>query len=110
MIIQQGLQKLVEMAHLELTRWSSYDPGQPGDLHPGRDNGIGKASAVPRRSGSSSTASQLAMAKSAGAKWILDSVYPVTVTPPVIGQVDSYAQDALMGKITADYFVSDSGW
>ena len=47
--------------------------------------------------------------KNAGAKWILDSVYPVTVKDPVIGQVDAYAQDALMGKIIADYFISDSG-
>ena len=55
------------------------------------------------------TASQLAMAKSAGGEVDPRFGLPVSVTPPVIGQSDAYAQDALMGKIVADYFVSDSG-
>jgi Periplasmic binding protein domain len=107
-IIQQGLQKLAQMAHWNYSL-VSYDPANPGTFTQAETTALAKHPQYLVEAGLPLTASQLAMAKSAGAKWILDSVYPVTVTPPVIGQVDSYAQDALMGKITADYFVSDSG-
>ena len=36
-------------------------------------------------------------------------MYPAVVKPPIIVNVHAYANDALMGKIIADYFVSDSG-
>ena len=107
-IIQQGLQKLAQMAHWNYSL-VSYDPANPGTFTQAETTALAKHPQYLVEAGLPLTASQLAMAKSAGAKWILDSVYPVSVTPPVIGQVDSYAQDALMGKITADYFVSDSG-
>jgi ribose transport system substrate-binding protein len=107
-IIQQGLQKLAQMAHWNYSL-VSYDPANPGTFTQAETTALAKHPQYLVEAGLPLTASQLAMAKSAGAKWILDSVYPVSVTSPVIGQVDSYAQDALMGKITADYFVSDSG-
>ncbi len=107
-IIQQGLQELAQMAHWNYSL-VSYDPANPGTFTQAETTALAKHPQYLVEAGLPLTASQLAMAKSAGAKWILDSVYPVSVTPPVIGQVDSYAQDALMGKITADYFVSDSG-
>lgn len=107
-IIQQGLAKLAQMAHWNYSL-VSYDPANPGTFTQAETTALAKHPQYLVEAGLPLTASQLAMAKSAGAKWILDSVYPVTVAPPVIGQVDAYAQDALMGKITADYFVSDSG-
>ena len=107
-IIQQGLQKLASMAHWNYSL-VTYDPANPGTFTAAETTALAKHPQYLVEAGLPLTASQLAMAKSAGAKWILDSVYPVSVTPPVIAQVDSYAQDALMGKITADYFVSDSG-
>jgi ribose transport system substrate-binding protein len=107
-IIQQGLAKLAQMAHWNYSL-VSYDPANPGTFTQAETTALAKHPQYLVEAGLPLTASQLAMAKSAGAKWILDSVYPVSVTSPVIGQVDSYAQDALMGKITADYFVSDSG-
>jgi ribose transport system substrate-binding protein len=107
-IVQQGLQKLAGMAHWNYSL-VSYDPANPGTFTAAETTALAKHPQYLVEAGLPLTASQLAMAKSAGAKWILDSVYPVSVTPPVIAQVDSYAQDALMGKITADYFVSDSG-
>jgi ribose transport system substrate-binding protein len=107
-IIQQGLKKLAEMA-----KWNyslvTYDPANPGTFTQAETTALAKHPQYLVEAGLPLTASQLAMAKNAGAKWILDSVYPVSVTDPVIGQVDAYAQDALMGKITADYFVNDSG-
>ena len=107
-IIQQGLAKLAQMAHWNYSL-VSYDPANPGTFTQAETTALAKHPQYLVEAGLPLTASQLAMAKSAGAKWILDSVYPVSVASPVIGQVDSYAQDALMGKITADYFVSDSG-
>ena len=107
-IIQQGLAKLAQMAHWNYSL-VSYDPANPGTFTQAETTALAKHPQYLVEAGLPLTASQLAMAKSAGAKWILDSVYPVSVTAPVIGQVDAYAQDALMGKITADYFISDSG-
>jgi ribose transport system substrate-binding protein len=107
-IVQQGLAKLAKMAGWNYSL-VTYDPANPGTFTQAETTALAKHPQYLVEAGLPLTASQLAMAKSAGAKWILDSVYPVSVTDPVIGQVDAYAQDALMGKITADYFVSDSG-
>jgi len=107
-IIQQGLSKLAKMAGWNYSL-VTYDPANPGTFTQAETTALAKHPQYLVEAGLPLTASQLAMAKSAGAKWILDSVYPVSVTDPVIGQVDAYAQDALMGKIVADYFISDSG-
>lgn len=107
-IVQQEMAKLASDA-----KWNfsvvSYDPANPGTFTQAETTALSKHPQYLVEAGLPLTASQLAMAKSAGAKWILDSVYPVTVAPPVIAQSDAYAQDALMGKIVADYFISDSG-
>ena len=107
-IIQQGMQKLAKAAGWNYSL-VSYDPANPGTFTQAETTALAKHPQYLVEAGLPLTASQLAMAKNAGAKWILDSVYPVSVTDPVIGQVDAYAQDALMGKITADYFINDSG-
>ncbi len=106
-LIQQGMQKLAAMAHWNYSL-VSYDPANPGTLTAAITSALAKHPQYLAEAGVPLTAPQLAMIKSGGAKMIFDSVYPVTVTPPVIGQVDAFAQDALMGKIVADYFISDS--
>jgi len=107
-IIQQGMQKLAQTA-----KWNyslvTYDPANPGTFTQAITTALAKHPQYLAEAGLPLTASQLQTVKNAGAKWILDSVYPVSVKDPVIGQVDAYAQDALMGKIVADYFISDSG-
>jgi ribose transport system substrate-binding protein len=107
-IIQQGLAQLAAKAHWNYSL-VSYDPANPGTFTAAITSALAKHPQYLVEAGLPLTSSQLAMVKNAGAKWILDSVYPVSVAPPVIGQVDSYAQDALMGKIVADYFITDSG-
>ena len=107
-LIQQGMQKLAAMVHWNFSL-VSYDPANPGTFNTALTNALAKHPQYLGEAGQPLTASQIAQAKSAGAKWILDSVYPVTVGGPVLSVIDSYAQDALMGKIIADYFVSDSG-
>ena len=46
--------------------------------------------------------------KSAGAKWVLTSVAPADVKDPVIVNANSASNDDQMGKVLADYFISDS--
>ena len=46
--------------------------------------------------------------KDAGAKWVLTSVHPVDVKDPVIVDANAYENDELMGKVLADFFISDS--
>jgi ribose transport system substrate-binding protein len=107
-LIQQGMAKLAKMAGWNFSV-VSYDPANPGTLTAAITSALAKHPQYMGEAGAPLTASQLATIQAGGAKMILDSVYPVTIKPPVIAQVDAYAQDALMGKIIADYFVSDSG-
>jgi ribose transport system substrate-binding protein len=107
-LIQQGMAKLASMAHWNYSL-VTYDPANPGTFTAAITTALAKHPQYLAEAGLPLTASQLAMVKNAGAKWILDSVYPATVKAPVIGSVDAYAQDALMGKIVADYFISNSG-
>jgi len=107
-LVQQEMAKLAKDA-----KWNfsvvSYDPANPGTFTQAETTALSKHPQYLVEAGLPLTASQIAMAKNAGAKWILDSVYPVSVGGAVLAQSDAYAQDALMGKIIADYFVSDSG-
>ena len=107
-LVQQGTQKLANLAHWNYSE-VSYDPANPGTFNAALSSALAKHPQYLIEAGLPVTASQIAQAKNAGAKWILDSVYPAQVGGPVLTVVDSYAQDAVMGKIIADYFVSDSG-
>ena len=80
-IIQQGLQKLAKQAGWNYSL-VTYDPANPGTFTQAVTTALAKHPQYLVEAGLPLTASQLAMAKSAGAKWILDSVYPVTVTRP----------------------------
>ena len=106
-IVQQEMAKLAKDA-----KWNfsvvSYDPANPGTFTSAETTALSKHPQYLVEAGLPLTASQIAMAKNGKAKWILDSVYPVTIGGPVLGQSDAYAQDALQGKIVADYFISDS--
>ena len=107
-LIQQGMAKLAKLAGWNFSV-VSYDPSNPGTLTSAITSALAKHPQYMAEAGIPLTASQLATIKAGGAKMILDSVYPVKIADPVIGQVDAYSQDALMGKITADFFISDSG-
>jgi ribose transport system substrate-binding protein len=106
-LIQQGMEKLAAKAHWNYSL-VTYDPANPGTLTAAMSSALAKHPQYIAEAGIPLTPTQLATLKNGGAKLILDSVYPVVVKPPVIGQVDAYAQDALMGKMIADEFVSDS--
>jgi ribose transport system substrate-binding protein len=107
-LIQQGMQKLANMVGWNYSL-VSYDPANPGTFTSALTSALAKHPQYLVEAGLPLTASQTAMAKNAGAKWILDSVYPATVANPVLAVIDAYQQDAVMGKIVADYFIKDSG-
>lgn len=107
-IVQQEMAKLAKDAGWNFSV-VSYDPANPGTFTQAETTALSKHPQYLTEAGLPLTASQISMAQNAGAKWILDSVYPIKVGGAVIGQSDAYAQDALMGKITADQFISDSG-
>ena len=71
-LIQQGMQKLASMA-----KWNyslvSYDPANPGTFNSALTSALAKHPQYLVEAGLPLTASQLAQAKNAGAKWILDS-------------------------------------
>lgn len=106
-LIQQGMKKLADMFHWNYSL-VSYDPANPGTFTQAITTALSKHPQYLVEAGLPLTPSQISTVKNAGAKWILDSVYPVTVKDPVLAVVDAYQQDAVMGKIIADYFVSDS--
>ena len=60
----------------------SYDPANPGTFTAGETTALSKHPQYLVEAGLPLTASQIATVKNAGAKWILDSVYPVTVERP----------------------------
>jgi ribose transport system substrate-binding protein len=107
-LVQHKVQQLAALAHWNYSL-VSYDPANPGTFTAAINSALAKHPQYLVEAGLPLTASQLSTVQNAGAKWVLNSVYPVTVKPPVIGVTDTYAQDKLMGKIVADYFVSDSG-
>lgn len=106
-LIQQGMAKMAALAHWNYSL-VSYDPANPGTFNSALTSALAKHPQYLVEAGLPLTSSQLSQAKNAGAKWIFDSVYPATIAPPVLADVDAFAQDALMGKIIADFFVSDS--
>lgn len=107
-LVQQGVQKLAALAHWNYSL-VTYDPANPGTLTSAITTALAKHPQYLTEAGNPLTPSQLSTIQHAGAKVVLNSVYPVTIKAPVIAQTDSSMQDALMGKIIADYFVSSSG-
>jgi ribose transport system substrate-binding protein len=87
----------------------SYDPANPATFNNAVNTALTKHANYIVEAGTPLTPSVTQKIQQAGAKIALASVYPATVGGPVIADSDSYAQDAVMGKIIADYFVSDSG-
>jgi ribose transport system substrate-binding protein len=106
--VQKTVAKLAQMVHWNYAE-VSYDPGNPATFSSAVDTALAKHADYLVEAGLPLTPSILQKVKQAGAKFALASVYPATVTPPVIAVSDSYANNAAMGKIIAKYFVADSG-
>jgi ribose transport system substrate-binding protein len=107
----QKLQKSLKQLAGEVG-WSydsvSYDPANPATFKAAVDTAITKKADYVAEAGVPLTAAVIDKVKQAGAKWVLTSVHPVEVKDPVIVDANAYANDQLMGKVLADFFVSDS--
>jgi len=105
--LQKSLKNLAAMA-----KWNyavvSYDPANPATFNAAIDTAITKKANYIAEAGIPLTAAMIKKAQDAGAKWVLTSVHPAEVKPPIIVNANAYANDALMGKVLADFFVSDS--
>ena len=105
--LQKSLKNLAAMA-----KWNydvvSYDPANPATFNAAIDTAITKKANYIAEAGIPLTPAMIKKVQDAGAKWVLTSVHPAEVKPPIIVNANAYANDALMGKVLADFFVSDS--
>jgi ribose transport system substrate-binding protein len=107
----QKLQKsLKELA--ALAKWNydvvSYDPANPATFNQAIDTAITKKANYIAEAGIPLTPAMIKKVQDAGSKWVLTSVHPAEVKAPVIVNANAYANDELMGKVLADFFVMDS--
>jgi ribose transport system substrate-binding protein len=107
-LVGRTLQQLAAMAH-----WNyalvTYDPANPATFTAAVNTALEKHANYLAEAGTPLTPTLTQKVQAAGAKWVLTSVYPATVAPPVLAVTDSYQNDAIMGKIVADFMVADSG-
>ena len=105
--LQKSLKNLAALA-----KWNyavvSYDPANPATFNAAIDTAITKKANYIAEAGLPLTPAMIKKVQDAGAKWVLTSVHPVEVKDPIIVDSNAYANDAQMGKVLADFFVSDS--
>jgi ribose transport system substrate-binding protein len=105
--LQKGLKELAG-----LVGWSyetvAYDPANPATFNQAVDTALAKNPDYVAEAGIPLTQPVIDKVKEAGAKWVLTSVHPVDVKDPVIVDANAYANDELMGKVLADWFIADS--
>lgn len=105
--LQKSLKELSALAG-----WSysvvSYDPANPATFGAAVNTAITKKADYIAEAGIPLTPAVIKQVKDAGAKWVLTSVHPVEVKDPVIVDANAYANDELMGKVLADFFIVDS--
>ncbi len=107
-VIQKGLAQMAKLAHWNYSQ-ISYDPANIGTFNAAIDSALSKHPDYVAEAGLPVTSQALQKVKSAGAKWVITAVCPVTVKPPIIGASNGCSNDAEMGRVLAYYFVSDSG-
>jgi Periplasmic binding protein domain len=107
-LIQKNLADLAKLAHWNYSQ-VSYDPANIGTFNSAIQAALAKHPNYVAEAGLPLTAQQINAVQSAGAKWMITAVYPVTVKPPIIAASNAYENDAEMGRVLAYYFVADSG-
>jgi ribose transport system substrate-binding protein len=106
--LQQSLKKLAALVHWNYQQ-VSYDPANPATFGAAVDTALTKHANYIAEAGVPLTPALIKKVQDGGAKWALTAVYPATVKSPIVVDSDAFANDANMGKIMANYFVSDSG-
>jgi ribose transport system substrate-binding protein len=107
----QKLQKsLKELA--ALAKWNydvvSYDPANSATFNAAIDTAITKKADYIAEAGIPLTPAMIKKVQDAGSKWVLTSVHPAEVKDPIIVNSNAYANDELMGKVLANFFITDS--
>jgi len=105
--LQQSLKQLAGMVHWNYAQ-VSYDPANPATFGAAVDTALTKHANYIAEAGIPLTPALIKKVQDGGAKWVLTSVFPADVKPPIIVNANAYASDANMGKIMGDFFVSDS--
>ena len=106
--LQKSLKELAGLAKLELSTVVSYDPANPATFNAAIDTAITKKADYIAEAGIPLTPAMIKKVQDAGAKWVLTSVHPVEVKDPIIVNANAYANDELMGKVLANFFITDS--
>jgi ribose transport system substrate-binding protein len=105
--LQKSLKNLAALA-----KWNysvvSYDPANPATFNAAIDTAITKKADYIAEAGIPLTPAMIKKVQDAGSKWVLTSVHPAEVKAPVIVNANAYANDELMGKVLADFFITDS--
>ena len=105
--LQKGLKELTE-----LVGWNystvAYDPANPATFNQAVNTALSKNPDYVAQAGIPLTQPVIDKVKEAGAKWVLTSVHPAEVNDTVIVNANAYANDELMGKVLADWFIVDS--
>jgi ribose transport system substrate-binding protein len=105
--LQKGLKELTD-----LVGWNystvAYDPANPATLNGAINTALSKHPDYVAEAGIPLTPQVIETVKNAGAKWVLTSVHPAEIKDPVIVDANAYANDELMGKVLADWFIVDS--
>lgn len=86
----------------------SYDPANPATFNAAVNNAVTKKADYIAEAGIPLTPQVIKKVQDAGAKWVLTSVAPADVKDPVIVNANAYDNDHQMGKVLADFFISDS--
>jgi ribose transport system substrate-binding protein len=105
--LQQTMGMLAKLVHWHYAV-VSYDPANPATFESAITTAITKHANYIFEAGLPLTPQEISQVKAAKAKWVLTSVYPVSVSGPVIADSNSAASDAVQGRILADYFVANS--
>ena len=105
--LQQTMGMLAKLVHWHYSV-VSYDPANPATFESAINTAITKHANYIFEAGLPLTPQEISQVAAAKAKWVLTSVYPATVSGPVIADSNSAASDAVQGRILADYFVADS--
>jgi ribose transport system substrate-binding protein len=105
--LQKGLQELAGLAGWNYST-VAYDPANPATLNSAIDTALSKNPDYVAEAGIPLTPQMIKKVQDAGAKWVLTSVHPVDVKDPIIVDANAYENDELMGKVLADFFISDS--
>ena len=105
--LQNALKELAALVGWDYSS-VSYDPANPATLNAAINTALTQDADYVAEAGIPPTPQMLTKVEDAGAKWVLTSVHPVDVKPPVIVNANAYANDEQMGKVLADWFVADS--